>query len=80
MAVPAQSRHGRVVGLDSSYGLSARELEVLEMFAQGRSANWIADELTVSKNTVRSHLRTIYVKLGIHIRQELLDLLRGKKE
>jgi len=73
------SLHEQALALDPSCGLSLRELEVLEMFAQGRSANWIAAELTVSKNTVRSHLRTIYVKLGIHTRQELLDLLRGTK-
>jgi len=72
--------HELVARIDPALGLSAREAEVLEMFAQGRSANWIADQLTVSKNTVRSHLRSIYVKLGVHTRQELLDFLRGPKE
>lgn len=60
---------------DVRYGLSARELEVLDLFAQGRSANWIADNLVISKNTVRSHLRAIYTKLDVHTRQELLDFL-----
>lgn len=59
------------------YGLSQRELEILDLFAQGRSANWIADNLTISKNTVRSHLRAIYTKLDVHTRQELLDFLAG---
>lgn len=63
---------------DPIYGLSARELEVLDLFAQGRSANWIAEHLTISKNTVRTHLRAIYSKLDIHSRQELLDFLAGK--
>lgn len=62
---------------DPRYGLSARELEILDLFAQGRSANWIADSLTISKNTVRSHLRAIYTKLDVHTRQELLDFLAG---
>lgn len=57
------------------YGLSNRELEVLELFAQGRSANWIADSLVISKNTVRAHLRAIYSKLDVHTRQDLLTLL-----
>ena len=57
------------------YGLSKRELEVLELFAQGRSANWIADSLVISKNTVRAHLRAIYSKLDVHTRQDLLTLL-----
>lgn len=63
---------------DPKYGLSPRELEVLEPFAQGRSANWIADAFVISKNTVRSHLRNIYTKLGVHTRQQLLDFLAGK--
>lgn len=63
---------------DPRYGLSRRELEILDLFAQGRSANWIADALVISKNTVRSHLRAIYVKLDVHTRQELLDFLSGE--
>lgn len=70
---------GSAVGVaraaDPHYGLSSRELEILDLFAQGRSANWIADNLTISKNTVRSHLRAIYTKLDVHTRQELLDFL-----
>ena len=62
---------------DPQFGLSARELEILDLFAQGRSANWIADHLVISKNTVRSHLRAIYTKLDVHTRQELLDFLAG---
>ncbi|MBC2889881.1 LuxR C-terminal-related transcriptional regulator [Gordonibacter massiliensis (ex Traore et al. 2017)] len=62
---------------DPRFGLSARELEILDLFAQGRSANWIADHLVISKNTVRSHLRAIYTKLDVHTRQELLDFLAG---
>ncbi len=61
------------------YGLSARELEILDLFAQGRSANWIAEHLTISKNTVRTHLRAIYSKLDVHSRQEPLDFLTGNR-
>ncbi|MCD8317211.1 MAG: helix-turn-helix transcriptional regulator [Eggerthellaceae bacterium] len=64
---------------DVQYGLSTRELEILSLFAQGRSANWIADSLIISKNTVRSHLRAIYSKLNVHTRQELLDFLDGEE-
>ncbi|MDR3315811.1 MAG: LuxR family transcriptional regulator [Coriobacteriales bacterium] len=61
--------------ISGDYELSQREMEVMEMFAQGRSANWIADTLLVSTSTVRSHIRAVYVKLGVHSRQELLDVL-----
>ena len=56
-------------------GLSSREVEIMLLFAQGRSANWIADYLVISKNTVRSHLRAVYTKLDVHSRQELLDAI-----
>lgn len=63
---------------DPIYGLSKRELEVMMLFAKGRSANWIADHLVLSKNTVRTHLRAVYAKLDVHTRQELLDFLMGE--
>ncbi|MCD8200327.1 MAG: helix-turn-helix transcriptional regulator [Coriobacteriaceae bacterium] len=63
---------------DPHYGLSARELEILFLFAQGRSASWIGDNLYISTNTVRSHLRAIYTKLDVHTRQDLLDFLSGE--
>lgn len=55
--------------------LSARETEVFLLLAKGRSAPFIRDELMVSLNTVSSHIKHIYGKLGVHSRQELLDLV-----
>lgn len=84
VAKPSVASVASAVGIaratDARYGLSARELEILDLFAQGRSANWIADNLTISKNTVRSHLRAIYAKLDVHTRQELLDFLGGSNQ
>lgn len=65
--------HQKIDRLDPVLGVSDREKEVLELFAEGRSANWIAEELTISKNTVRTHIRNCYTKLDVHSRQELLD-------
>lgn len=59
-------------------GLSARETEVLEEFVRGRSAAVIADKLFVSRNTVKTHLRRIYEKAGVHSRQELLDIIENE--
>ena len=56
-------------------GVSERELEVLALVAKGRSAGRIAEDLSVSLATVNSHIHHIYQKLGIHSRQELLDLI-----
>jgi LuxR family maltose regulon positive regulatory protein len=61
--------------------LSERELEVLSLLRTSLSLPEIADRLIVSANTVRSHAKHIYAKLGVHDRTaaveraEELDLL-----
>ena len=71
----AASLEGRIAALPARLGVSLREAQIMLLFAQGHSANWIADELVISKNTVRSHIRSIYTKLDVHSRRELLDFL-----
>ncbi len=50
--------------------LTAREQEILERLAQGYRYKEIADSLSISFDTVRSHLRNIYDKLHVHSRTE----------
>jgi DNA-binding NarL/FixJ family response regulator len=45
--------------------LSGRELEVLELLAQGRSDQAIATRLVLSERTVESHVRNIFLKLDL---------------
>jgi DNA-binding CsgD family transcriptional regulator len=59
------------------YSLSPREEDVMRLMVKGRSITRIQDELYMSKGTVNTHLHHIYQKLGIHTRQELLDLVEG---
>jgi len=59
----------------SGCGLTEREIEILSMYASGRSAVYIAEELYLSNYTVKTHLRRSYAKLGVHTRQELLDMV-----
>jgi predicted ATPase/DNA-binding CsgD family transcriptional regulator len=49
-------------------GLSAREVEVLRLVAQGMTSALVADELFISPNTVNRHLNSIYGKLGVSSR------------
>lgn len=58
-----------------TYGLTAREYEVIEEFAAGRSARAIAERFTLSEHTVKTHLRHAYAKMNVHSRQDLLDLI-----
>ena len=46
-------------------GLTAREVEVLRLLAQGLTDAQIAEQLVLSLHTVHAHLRTIYSKLGV---------------
>lgn len=61
--------------LAEEYRLTSREGEILELLAQGRSVPYICKELVLAEGTVRTHMTRIYRKLGIHSKQELLDLL-----
>lgn len=64
--------------LRNEFGLSEREQEVLELLAQGRSIPYIVKLLGVSTSTAKTHARHIYQKLGIHTKQELLDLFEDR--
>jgi len=52
--------------------LSARELEVLKLFASGMTNNQIAHTLTISISTVKFHITNIVEKLGVNTRAEAL--------
>jgi DNA-binding NarL/FixJ family response regulator len=74
---PAASRSraaGSVVG-DDWARLSAREREVLAELARGRPAPKIAEALALSTNTVRNHLKSIFLKLGVNSQVALLGKL-----
>jgi len=50
--------------------LTGRELEVLELVAQGQTSREIGTLLFISENTVKNHIRNILDKLGLHSRNE----------
>jgi len=50
--------------------LTDREVEVLRLVARGRANREIADELVISENTVKNHVRNILEKLHLHSRVE----------
>ncbi len=75
LALDPVALEARIAAIPAELGISAREAQIIALFAQGRSANWISEDLLISKNTVRSHVRSIYTKLDVHSRKELLAKL-----
>ena len=59
--------------------LTARETEVLEQLAKGKSYSVIADELFIHKETVKSHIKNIYFKLQVNSKAEALEIARKNK-
>jgi NarL family two-component system response regulator LiaR len=55
---------------ESQSSLTARELEVLHLLAQGMSNRAIAESLTISDRTVHAHLSNIFSKMGVSSRLE----------
>jgi DNA-binding CsgD family transcriptional regulator len=58
------------------YNISPREQEVLLLLLQGKSNNEIGETLYVSRNTIKTHIRNIYAKLGVNNRYELIYMLK----
>ncbi len=64
------SRPGPGVDPEEVTGLTSRELEVLHLIAQGLSTDEIADQLYLSRNSVKTHTRKLYRKIGVSNRTE----------
>ncbi len=56
--------------------LSPRETEVFKLLARGYTSPSIQRQLYIASGTVSYHSHNIYTKLGVHSKQELIDLVR----
>lgn len=66
----AEERSRRVEEL----GLTAREIEVIRLSAEGLSAAGIADRLHVSVYTIKNHKQNIYTKMDVRSNAEMLRI------
>lgn len=58
--------------LGRAYALTRREREVVAALVDGLDTNAISKRLFISRHTVQDHLKSIFEKVGIHSRRELL--------
>lgn len=71
----AASLSARLDALDLVDALSQREREVTLLLVRGYSVAAVSRELFISENTVRGHTKSIYRKLDVHSKQQLIDLV-----
>ncbi len=64
----ATAKFGRWPG--DQHGLSARESEVLALICQGLSNQQITEQAYIGINTVKTHIRSLYRKLGVTSRSQ----------
>jgi DNA-binding NarL/FixJ family response regulator len=63
----------------NEYFLSDREIEVINLLAEGNNYQQIADQLFISVDTVRHHIKNIYKKLHVHSQSEAVAKAIRKK-
>lgn len=64
--------------LASGFFLSPRETDIALLVARGYTVNRIAEELCLARGTVQSHTKSIYRKLNVHSKQEVIDLVQSQ--
>jgi DNA-binding CsgD family transcriptional regulator len=72
--VPAAEPFIADEGKREDLGITRRELEILELIAQGMSNREIAEKLFVSENTVKTHSSRVFDKLGAKRRTQAVQL------
>ena len=65
----------KVNQISEQAGLTPVEQQIALLIVRGRSRSYIAQELGYSENTVRNYSRSLYAKLGVHSKQNLIDLV-----
>jgi DNA-binding NarL/FixJ family response regulator len=58
--------------------LSPREVEVLELVARGKRNKEIAESLGLGQDTVQTHLKRLFVKLGVNDRTAAVTVAIGR--
>jgi DNA-binding CsgD family transcriptional regulator len=67
-----------VAGLQERWGLTEREAEIVVNITEGQKNSEIALELELSEQTIKNHIESVYKKLGVTNRVELLNVIGGK--
>jgi DNA-binding CsgD family transcriptional regulator len=61
-----------------AHGLSVRERELVALVLEGLSTRDLAERMFISRYTVQDHLKSVFDKLGVHSRRELVTGMFGQ--
>lgn len=75
IVTPGQDSTLSVALVEKLFDLTAAQARVAVLLAEGLSPGEIADQLSVSRNTVRTHIQHIYAKTGVNRQSALANLL-----
>ncbi|MEM6344167.1 MAG: response regulator transcription factor [Bacteroidota bacterium] len=77
-SVPRSGKPQNNLEAIAELGLSKREMEVLELMAQGLSNQEIAEKLFISLNTVKTHSSKLFQKLSARRRTQAVQIAKSK--
>lgn len=60
-------------------GATVREEQILELILKGRNYPWICRSLGIARNTLKTHVKNLYLKAGVHSRQKLISFVEEKR-
>ena len=78
--LPKQEQTGQIERAARFGNLSERESQVAALLLQAKTYKTIAGELTISENTVKYYVKSIYSKFGIQSRAELINIVLQKED
>lgn len=62
--------------LAATHGLTDREYDALVLLSRGQSVADISAALGISENTAKTHIKNVYRKLGVHSKQDIIEMCR----
>jgi DNA-binding NarL/FixJ family response regulator len=68
--LPARKRRGETSPMERADRLTGREVEILQLTADGLSMEQIAERLEISPHTIRTHMQNCLTKMGVHSKLE----------
>ena len=74
-----QNLHQLPAPAENSYRLTAREKDILKSLSEGNSYKMVAAALSISTDTVRTHIKRIYKKLQVHSQVEAVSKANGER-